>query len=35
MEYKLKGMGYDKTFAISTGEMNKLPKKLVDLIAPT
>jgi len=35
MEERLKLMEYDKTFAISTGEMSKLPKKLVDLIAPT
>ena len=35
MERKLRYLEYDKTFAISTGEMNKLPKKLVDLIAPT
>jgi uncharacterized protein with von Willebrand factor type A (vWA) domain len=35
MENTLKGFGYDKVFAVSTQEMNNLPKKLVDLIAPT
>jgi uncharacterized protein with von Willebrand factor type A (vWA) domain len=35
MENTLKGFGYDKVFAVSTQEMNRLPKKLVDLIAPT
>lgn len=35
MEHKLKALGYDKTFAVSTSQMSKLPKKLVDLMAPT
>ena len=35
MEDLLKDFGYNKVFAVSAGEMNKLPKKLVDLIAPT
>jgi len=35
MEKKLKSLGYDKTFAVSTEQMSKLPKKLVNLMAPT
>jgi uncharacterized protein with von Willebrand factor type A (vWA) domain len=35
MENALKAFGYDKVFAVSTQEMNRLPKNLVDLIAPT
>ena len=35
MEAKLKFFGYNKAFTITTDQMSRLPKKLVDLIAPT